>query len=191
MLPTIAQGLVGMVVALIAWGAPFQDQATLCGTDERAPEVLRRQLEPIRDSATPALLALARSAEWSEAGCGIAGLAALGDASAVPFIVSALKNPAWRDTAYQVARWAADYTFLLAIPAIVGAIVYESGAVREAATSGMAGVFAVGWIAAFLSGIAAIGIVLRLVDRHRFRWLGFYCLLAAGLFGAWLAVRAG
>ena len=86
---------------------------------------------------------------------------------------------------------AAEFSFLLAIPAIVGAIVYESGAVREAATSGMAGVFAVGWIAAFLSGIAAIGIVLRLVDRHRFRWLGFYCLLAAGLFGAWLAVRAG
>ena len=86
---------------------------------------------------------------------------------------------------------AAEFSFLLATPAIVGAIVYESGAVREAATSGMAGVFAVGWIAAFLSGIAAIGIVLRLVDRHRFRWLGFYCPLAAGLFGAWLAVRAG
>jgi undecaprenyl pyrophosphate phosphatase UppP len=55
----------------------------------------------------------------------------------------------------------------------------------------MAGVFAVGWMAAFVSGIAAIGLVLRLVDRHRFRWLGFYCLLAAGLFGAWLASRAG
>lgn len=84
---------------------------------------------------------------------------------------------------------AAEFSFLLAIPAILGAIVYESGAVREAASSGMAEVFAIGWIAAFLSGILAIGIVLRLVDRHRFRWLGFYCLLAAGLFGAWLAWR--
>lgn len=84
---------------------------------------------------------------------------------------------------------AAEFSFLMAIPAILGAIVFESGALREAAGEGMADVFAIGAAVAFVSAIAAIGLVFRLVDRRRFRWLGFYCLIAAGLFGAWLASR--
>ncbi|MGH7544277.1 MAG: undecaprenyl-diphosphate phosphatase [Gemmatimonadota bacterium] len=84
---------------------------------------------------------------------------------------------------------AAEFSFLLAIPAILGAIVYESGALRTAAGTGMADVFAIGSVAAFVSAIAAIGLVFRLVDRRRFRWLGFYCLVVAAVFGAWLASR--
>lgn len=84
---------------------------------------------------------------------------------------------------------AAEFSFLLAIPAIVGAIVYESGALQDAAADGMADTLAIGGAAAFLSAIAAIRLVFRLVDRRRFRWLGFYCLIAAAGFGAWLAAR--
>jgi len=87
-------------------------------------------------------------------------------------------------------RAAAEFSFLLAIPAILGAIIYESKSLRTAAASGMADTFAIGSVVAFVSAIAAIGLVFRLVDRRRFRWLGFYCLVAAGIFGAWLASRS-
>jgi undecaprenyl-diphosphatase len=84
---------------------------------------------------------------------------------------------------------AAEFSFLIAIPAILGAIVFESGALRTAAAAGRADIFAIGSVFAFVSAIAAIGLVFRLVDRRRFRWLGFYCLIAAGIFGTWLASR--
>jgi undecaprenyl-diphosphatase len=82
---------------------------------------------------------------------------------------------------------AAEFSFLMAIPAILGAILFESEALRTAAGAGMAEIFAIGSVVAFVSAIAAIGLVFRFVDRRRFRWLGFYCLIAAGIFGAWLA----
>ena len=99
--------LAAIVLALAAEAAPAQDRAALCGTGEQSTAVLRRQLEPIREPATIALLALADSKDWGEAGCGLAGLTALGDQRAVAPIVAALRNPAWREHAYQVARWAA------------------------------------------------------------------------------------
>ena len=85
---------------------------------------------------------------------------------------------------------AAEFSFLMAIPAIVGAIVFESEALRTAAEAGMTDIFAIGSVFAFVSAIGAIGLVFRLVDRRRFRWLGFYCLVAAAVFGAWLAARS-
>jgi hypothetical protein len=99
--------LVAIVLALGVAVATAQDRAALCGTGEQSPTVLRRQLEPVRETATVALLALAESKEWGEAGCGLAGLAALGDQRGVALMVAALRNPAWREHAYQVARWAA------------------------------------------------------------------------------------
>jgi hypothetical protein len=88
-------------------GPAAQDRATLCLANGQRPEVLRRQLAPLGEPAAVALAALAAAPDWPEAACGIAGLAALGDSRGVAPIVAALKNPAWRDNAYQVARWAA------------------------------------------------------------------------------------
>ncbi len=81
---------------------------------------------------------------------------------------------------------AVEFSFLLAIPAIAGAIVYESEALGQAAQAGMADVFVIGGIVAFASALLAIGVVFHTVGRREFRWLGFYCLAAAALFGAWL-----
>ena len=82
---------------------------------------------------------------------------------------------------------AVEFSFLLAIPAIAGAIVYEAGSLGRAADGGMGGVFAVGAATAFASALVAIGAVFRAVGRQQFRWFGFYCLAAAGTFAAWLA----
>lgn len=86
---------------------------------------------------------------------------------------------------------AVEFSFLLAIPAIAGAIVYESGAMAELADAGMADVFSIGAVVAFVSALAAIRIVFRTIGRREFRWLGFYCLVTAGLFWAWLAGGGG
>ena len=110
MLPTICRAtspLATILLTLATAGASAQDRSALCGTAEQSPEVLRRQLEPIRETATVALLALAESTQRGEAACGLAGLAALGEPRAVAHLAAALRNPAWRDTAYEVARWAA------------------------------------------------------------------------------------
>jgi hypothetical protein len=90
-----------------ARASALQDRTTLCAASGQRPEVLRRQLVPLGEPAAIALVALAQAHDWAEAACGIAGLAALGDPRGVAPIVAALQNPAWRDNAYQVARWAA------------------------------------------------------------------------------------
>jgi len=52
-------------------------------------------------------MALAASANPAEVVCGVAGLSALGDRRAIPYLLSALRNPAMRDKAHLLARWAA------------------------------------------------------------------------------------
>ncbi|MGH7549761.1 MAG: undecaprenyl-diphosphate phosphatase [Gemmatimonadota bacterium] len=86
---------------------------------------------------------------------------------------------------------AAEFSFLMAIPAIAGAIVYESGALGQLAGAGMADVFSIGVVFAFASALVAIRVVFRTIGRREFRWLGFYCLAIAALFGMWLAGGAG
>lgn len=93
------------------------------------------------------------------------------------------------------ARWlglasapAAEFSFLLSIPAIAGAVVLQMGEIQAAgAGEGMA--FLTGWIAAFVSGIVAIVLVFRMLARGRFSLFGWYCLAAAAAFGAWVWFR--
>ena len=74
---------------------------------------------------------------------------------------------------------AARYSFLLSIPAIVGAFILEVG-------GGSAGSFppaahAVGFVAAFLSGGLALYALLRLVRSGRLHYFAYYCWLIGGL----------
>lgn len=64
-------------------------------------------LEPLGEPARTALVGLAGSPVKGEALCGIAGLSALGDRRVIPLLVGALRNPAFREEAYRLARWAA------------------------------------------------------------------------------------
>jgi undecaprenyl-diphosphatase len=93
------------------------------------------------------------------------------------------------------ARWlglapgpSAEFSFLLSIPALVGALVLQLGEI-QAGGSGQGVAYLVGWIAAFVSGIVAIMLVFRLLARGRFSLFGWYCLAAAGAFGAWVWLR--
>lgn len=80
------------------------------------------------------------------------------------------------------ARWAADFTFLLVIPAIVGAAGVEIlSAVRQQGSS----FFATPDFARYLAGAAAAGVVgyltigflIRMVSTRKVHWFAVYCFV--------------
>ncbi|CAN5876825.1 undecaprenyl-diphosphate phosphatase [soil metagenome] len=94
------------------------------------------------------------------------------------------------------ARWlgiapaaSAEFSFLLGVPVIAGAVVLQVGELRAATAAGAALPYLIGWIAALLSGIVAIVLVFRLLARRGFSRFGWYCWAAAAAFGAWLWLR--
>jgi undecaprenyl-diphosphatase len=80
---------------------------------------------------------------------------------------------------------AARFSFLLAIPAILGGAVLKIPEVVAEAHMGRAGLLAVGFALSFLVGYASIAALLRIVRRGRFGLVGIYCV-AAGLAALWL-----
>jgi hypothetical protein len=102
------------LVSVVTWTAPTpQIPATqpkssqLCGAEGRSLPELARILDALGETGRTALMSLSQSPEKGEVLCGLRGLAALGDTRAVPVLVEALKQPAFRDDAYLLARWAA------------------------------------------------------------------------------------
>ncbi len=74
---------------------------------------------------------------------------------------------------------AARFSFLLSIPAIVGAAVLN---LKDTAFVGSDAVFCyfVGFVTAFAIGYVAIGIVIRFLESQKFHVFGYYCLVVGG-----------
>ncbi len=74
---------------------------------------------------------------------------------------------------------AATYSFLLAIPALAGAGVYEgfSMARDKAPLSTSAGNLAIGAVVSFVVGLAALWLLQRIVEHGRLHYFGWYCIL--------------
>ena len=90
-------------------------------------------------------------------------------------------------------RRAAEFSFLLSIPAIAGAAVLQAPALGEAGSTLGFIPLAAGFLASALSGVLAIRIFLRMLQLrvfHRFAW---YCWIAGGAYlaaaAAWPALR--
>jgi undecaprenyl-diphosphatase len=83
----------------------------------------------------------------------------------------------------------AEFSFLLGVPAVAGAIVLQASEMRAATEAGQGLAYSVGWAAALVSGILAIMLVFRLLARRAFPLFGWYCWAAAIGFGAWLWLR--
>jgi len=82
----------------------------------------------------------------------------------------------------QPAR-AAEFSFLLAIPAIAGASAVEFiGNYKKLDTSLLFGPYLSGAIAAFLFGLVAVYAVLEMIRRGKFEYFGYYCLVV-GIIG--------
>jgi undecaprenyl-diphosphatase len=79
---------------------------------------------------------------------------------------------------------AAEFSFLLAIPAIAGAAVLNADSFR-ALPEGEVMPYIVGTSTAFVFGLIAVYLVLAAVRRGRFEYFAYYCF-AAGLLGIYL-----
>ncbi len=77
-------------------------------------------------------------------------------------------------------RQVARFSFLMAIPAILGANVFEIAHARGFGSVDVGGV-TIGIVTAFVASMAAIRLLLGLVRRGRFEWFGAYCV-ALGVF---------
>ena len=71
---------------------------------------------------------------------------------------------------------AAEFSFLMAIPAIAGATVKEIPHMQEL-DSGLLMVYIAGACMAFVSGLIAIFAVLAAIRKGKFEWFGVYCLI--------------
>jgi undecaprenyl-diphosphatase len=80
-------------------------------------------------------------------------------------------------------RWAADFSFLLSIPAILGAAVVEGWSHRSelAAARGFMWPVAAGTLTAAIVGFAALVLTRRLVQQGRLHLFAFYLLPLAAL----------
>jgi undecaprenyl-diphosphatase len=79
---------------------------------------------------------------------------------------------------------AAKFSFLLSIPAILGAVVLEGKDIVHLSQSPHLLPYAAGMLAAFVAGYAAIVGLLRLVMKRQLRWFSFYCwVVGLGVLG--------
>jgi undecaprenyl-diphosphatase len=83
-------------------------------------------------------------------------------------------------------RWAADFTFLLAIPAIVGAAGLEIASAVRHQGAGFFGTpdfarYLAGAAVAGVVGYATIGFLIRMVSTRKVHWFAIYCFVF-GLF---------
>jgi undecaprenyl-diphosphatase len=75
---------------------------------------------------------------------------------------------------------AARYSFILSVPAVLGATLVK---LKDTGfkVSEISPVLIAGMVAAFISGILALYVMTRLIDRIKFHWFSLYCFLLGGL----------
>lgn len=83
---------------------------------------------------------------------------------------------------------AARFSFLLSIPAILGAAVFNLREVTHV-DSGLLGSYVAGFLASFAIGYLAIGIVIKFLASQKFHLFGYYCLGMGGLVLVYLALH--
>ena len=69
------------------------------------------------------------------------------------------------------------FSFLLAIPAILGATIVKLPQIGQSVSGEAASCFLAGGISSMLTGLAAVSILLRVVRSNRFYIFGIYCII--------------
>lgn len=75
---------------------------------------------------------------------------------------------------------AANFSFLMLLPVVIGATVLKTAEVVEAGIDDV-GPLVIGTVVAFVSGILAIRLVLDFVRKGRLQYFAWYCFLIGGL----------
>ena len=103
-----------LVVVAGVGGAPADPAAqvpssrtALCDAADTGPREHAERLHTQGDAARDALRGLVSSRDRADVLCGLAGLAALRDEAAVPPLLAAMRDNAFVDDRYRLARWAA------------------------------------------------------------------------------------
>lgn len=73
------------------------------------------------------------------------------------------------------------FSFLLAVPAILGASVFKAGKIGSSLLGSDMLYFAIGGITAMLVGLGAIKLLLRLVKNNQLYLFGIYCILLSAI----------
>jgi undecaprenyl-diphosphatase len=76
---------------------------------------------------------------------------------------------------------AAEFSFLLFLPAIGGAIIYRAHEFVHI-NPALIGQYIVGAIISFITGLVAVYLLLSIIRKGKFKYFGIYCV-AVGLFG--------
>ncbi|MGE9266759.1 MAG: undecaprenyl-diphosphate phosphatase [Verrucomicrobiales bacterium] len=77
---------------------------------------------------------------------------------------------------------AAEFAFLMSIPAIAGAVVFKLDEVKEKFQGADVMAYGAGTLAAFLVGLFAVYVVMAAIQRGKFSYFAYYCF-AAGVVG--------
>lgn len=76
------------------------------------------------------------------------------------------------------ARSSATFSFLLAIPAIIGAFLFK--VIKEPGIGGLGGLsvnYFIGFIISCIVGVLSLKILLRVLSKGKLHWFGVYCIL--------------
>jgi undecaprenyl-diphosphatase len=81
-------------------------------------------------------------------------------------------------------RSAAEFTFYIALPIMIGAFGYDSYKNRELIASGLGIGIAIGFAAAFITAVAVVRWLLGYVSRHGFSLFAYWRIFVGAL-GLW------
>lgn len=85
---------------------------------------------------------------------------------------------------------AARFSFIMSIPAILGAVVLHLGKLLDSppSTDELLAIL-IGTVASAISGYYAIILLMRVVRRGKLHWFGYYCLLVSGIGLGWYLLQ--
>jgi undecaprenyl-diphosphatase len=83
----------------------------------------------------------------------------------------------------------ATFSFLIAIPAIAGAVLLDAVKLLKPGSTEIAstpwGLYGTGAAVSFVVGIVALKLLIRMLSQQKLHWFGYYCLLAGVLTIGW------
>jgi len=88
-------------------------------------------------------------------------------------------------------RDATEYSFFAAVPIMLAACSYDLYSSWNTLSPGAAWFFAIGFITAFFSALAAVKFFIGFVSRHTFTPFAWYRLVVAAILGIWLYQSGG
>ncbi|GAB4152983.1 MAG: undecaprenyl-diphosphate phosphatase [Planctomycetaceae bacterium] len=85
---------------------------------------------------------------------------------------------------------ASRFSFLIAIPAIAGAVVWETRKILQGEGGGNSpDVLLLGAMTAFIVGLLALRLLIRMVNAGRLHWFAWYCVVVGTATFTWLSLR--